>query len=80
MSTRYRVDMAVDYAALRDAAQEALLRLLSGGAAVEWSEGGHRTKIADPDVLQRMIERFDRLAAESEGIQTFFPIVEADLP
>jgi len=47
---------------------------------VEWGEGGQRTKIADPDVLQRMIERFDRLASEQEGCQTFFPIVEADLP
>lgn len=70
--------MAVDYAALRDAAEAAYLRLLTGGAAVEWSEGGHRVKIADPDKLLAIIERLDRAAAEQSGGSVLKPIVEVE--
>lgn len=70
--------MAVDYAALRDAASAALTRLLTGGAAVEWSEGGHRVKISDPDVLLGIIERLDRAAAEQAGGSVLRPIVEVE--
>ncbi len=66
--------MAVDYSTLLDNAKEALNRLLSGDAVVEWSEGGHKVRISDPDKLLAIIERLENLASEDSGSTTFRPL------
>jgi hypothetical protein len=70
--------MAVDYATLLANAQTALNTLLAGAAVVEWSEGGHKTRITEPDKLLTIIERLEVLAAEQGGASPLRPIVTVE--
>lgn len=63
------------YASLLEAAKTALAQIL-GGVAVEWWEGGHRVKVADPDVMLKVIQRLETLAAEEEGGSSMRPIID----
>lgn len=63
------------YAELLETAKQGLSLILSGQAA-EWSEGGHRVKVHDPDKMIAIIERLERLAAAEAGsVQVFRPLV-----
>lgn len=64
------------YATLLDSAKTALDKLLSGGGAVEWSEGGHRVRVTDPDKMIAVIERLENLAAQEGGGNAFRPMIE----
>jgi len=64
------------YATLLDAAKSALEKVL-GGVAVEWWEGGHRVKVADPAQMLTIIQRLEVLAAEEAGGSCIRPIVDA---
>jgi hypothetical protein len=67
--------MAVDYAALRDQAEQALSRVLAGDV-VEWKEGGQTFRITEPDKLLAIIERLDEAASAQEGRRVMQPIRE----
>ena len=66
------------YQTLLDNAKSALNTLLAGGAAVEWSEGGHKVRISDPDKLLDIIERLENLIAEDSAAPVFRPIVTSE--
>jgi hypothetical protein len=65
------------YAALLDAAKTAYLQIL-GGVAVEWSEGGHRVRVADPKQMLDIIERLEVLSGEEAGGTCLRPICSVD--
>jgi len=64
------------YATLLERAKSALDAQLSGGGAVEWSEGGQRVRITDPAQMIALIERLESLAAEEGGGSSCRPMVE----
>ena len=66
------------YAELLATAKTGLSRILSG-VAVEWSEGGHRVRVADPDKMIAIIERLETLAGEESGGSPIRPIVTVNL-
>jgi hypothetical protein len=66
------------YAELLATAKQGLSKILSG-VAVEWSEGGHRVRVADPDKMLAIIERLESLAGEEAGGSPMRPIVTVNL-
>ena len=64
------------YSTMLDNAKAALNRMLAGGGAEEWTEGGHRVRVTSPDKLIALIERLESLAAEEGGSRNCRPMVE----
>lgn len=76
-STRNSWSMATPtYAEMLATAKEGLNKILSG-VAIEWSEGGHRVKVQDPEKMLAIIERLEGLVRDEEGGSCFAEIVEA---